>query len=115
MPNDSLINTIRTLRRTLKTEKAAIWKAVLKELSRSRSNRREVNIGRLENVTNENDVVIVPGKILGSGNIGHKLTVWSFDISEVAAKKIIQAGGKLIPLDSLLQKYPSGKGIRIIG
>ena len=115
MPNDSLINTIRTLRRTLKSEKAGIWKAVLKELSRSRSNRREVNIGRLANVTNENDVVIVPGKILGSGNIGHKLTVWSFDISEVAAKKIIQVGGKLIPLDSLLQKYPNGKGIRIIG
>ena len=52
---------------------------------------------------------------MGSGNIGHKLTVWSFDISEVAAKKIIQVGGKLIPLDSLLQNYPSGKGIRIIG
>jgi large subunit ribosomal protein L18e len=115
MPNDSLINTIQTLRRALKTEKSAIWKAVLKELSRTRSNRREVNIDRLANVTNENDVVIVPGKILGSGNLSHKLTVWSFDISEVAAKKIIQVGGKLIPLDNLLQKYPSGKGIRIIG
>ncbi len=115
MSNDSLNNTIWTLRKTLKTEKVAIWKAVLKELLKSRSNRREVNIGRLADVTNENDVVIVPGKILGSGNIGHKLTVWSFDISEVAAKKIIRVGGKLIPLDNLLQKYPSGKGIRIIG
>jgi large subunit ribosomal protein L18e len=43
----------------------------VKRTLKVRSNRREVNIGMLANVTNENDVVIVPGKILGSGNIGH--------------------------------------------
>jgi large subunit ribosomal protein L18e len=93
----------------LKTEKAAIWKAVLKELSRSRSNRREVNIGRLANVTNEDDVVIVPGKILGSGNIGHKLTVWSFDISGSCSKEDLYRLEQKIPLDSLLQKYQVGR------
>ena len=69
--NDSLINTIRTLRRTLKTEKLQHMEKQVKRTLKVRSNRREVNIGMLANVTNENDVVIVPGKILGSGNIGH--------------------------------------------
>jgi len=112
---DTLNNTIWTLRNALKKNKVPIWKAVIKELSRSRSNRRELNIGELAHVTKDKEVVIVPGKILGSGEISHKLTVWCFTISEVATRKILDAGGKILPLDSLIKKYPDGKGVRIIG
>jgi large subunit ribosomal protein L18e len=112
---DTLNNTIWTLRNALKKNKVPIWKAVIKELSRSRSNRKEVNIGELAHVTKDKEVVIVPGKILGSGEISHKLTVWCFTISEVATRKILDAGGKMLPLDSLIKKYPDGKGVRIIG
>jgi len=115
MFTDTLNNTIWTLRNALKKNKVPIWKAVIKELSRSRSNRREVNIGELAHVTKDKEVVIVPGKILGSGEISHKLTVWCFTISEVATRKILDAGGKILPLDSLIKKYPDGKGVRIIG
>ena len=112
---DTLNNTIWTLRNALKKNKVPIWKAVIKELSRSRSNRREVNIGELAHVTKDKEVVIVPGKILGSGEISHKLTIWCFTISEVATRKILEAGGKILPLDSMIKKYPDGKGVRIIG
>ena len=112
---DTLNNTIWTLRNALKKNKVPIWKAVIKELSGSRSNRREVNIGELAHVTKDKEVVIVPGKILGSGEISHKLTVWCFTISEAATTKILDAGGKILPLDSLIKKYPDGKGVRIIG
>jgi large subunit ribosomal protein L18e len=112
---DTLNNTIWTLRNALKKNKVPIWKAVIKELSRSRSNRREVNIGESAHVTKDKEVVIVPGKILGSGEISHKLTVWCFTISEVATRKILDAGGKILSLDSLIKKYPDGKGVRIIG
>jgi large subunit ribosomal protein L18e len=112
---DTLNNTIWTLRNALKKNRVPIWKAVIKELSRSRSNRREVNIGQLDHVTKDKEVVIVPGKILGSGEISHKLTIWCFTISEVATRKILNAGGKILSLDSLIKKYPDGKGVRIIG
>jgi len=112
---DTLNNTIWTLRNALKKNRVPIWKAVIKELSRSRSNRKEVNIGQLAHVTKDKEVVIVPGKILGSGEISHRLTIWCFTISEAAARKILDAGGKILPLDSLVKKYPDGKGVRIIG
>ena len=112
---DTLSNTIWILRNALKKNKVPIWKAVIRELSRSRSNRREVNVGQLAHVTKDKEVVVVPGKILGSGEISHKLTVWCINISEVATRKILDAGGKILPLDSLIKKYPDGKGVRIIG
>ena len=112
---DTLSNTIWVLRNALKKNKVPIWKAVLKELSSSRSNRRQVNISQLAHVTQDKEVVIVPGKILGSGEISHKLTIWCFSISEAAASKVLDAGGKILALDSLIKKYPDGKGVRIIG
>jgi large subunit ribosomal protein L18e len=112
---DTLNNTIWTLRNASKQNKVPIWKTVIKEISRSRSNRRQVNIGQLAHVTKDKEVVIVPGKILASGDISHKLTIWCFAISEAATKKILDAGGKILALDNLIKKYPDGKGVRIIG
>jgi large subunit ribosomal protein L18e len=51
----------------------------------------------LAHVTKDKEVVIVPGKILGSGEISHKLTIWCINISEVATKKILDAGGQNTP------------------
>jgi large subunit ribosomal protein L18e len=116
MFTDALVdNTIWTVRKAFKKNKAQIWRVLEDELSGPRSNRREVNVNRLTNVTEKNEVVIVPGKILGAVSIGHKLTVCAFSISAMAAKKIIESGGKFITLADLIEKYPDGKGVRIIG
>jgi large subunit ribosomal protein L18e len=115
LANTLVYNTIWTLRRAFKKSKAPIWRSLENELSTSRSNRREVNVSELASVTKNNEVVMVPGKVLGAGAIGHRLTVCTFSISEIAAKKIIGSGGKLITLDDLIENYPNGTGVHIIG
>ena len=50
-----------------------------------------------------------------TGIINHKLTLCSFSISVTAIKKIISAGGKVITIEELVNKYPDGNGVRIIG
>jgi large subunit ribosomal protein L18e len=108
-------NTIWTLRNAFKRNKAPIWRALQEELAGPRANRREINVRRLAQTTKANEVVVVPGKVLGTGSLGHKLTVCAFSISETAAKKIIESGGKVVTFDNLINKHPDGKGVRIIG
>ena len=115
LANTLVYDNMWALRRAFKNSKASIWRSLENELSGPRSNRREVNVSELANVTKNNDVVIVPGKVLGSGAIGHRLTVCTFSISETAAKKIIDSGGKVITLNYLIENYPDGSGVRIIG
>ena len=113
---NSMVDTaIWTLRSAFKKNKAPIWRALEEELSGSRINRREINIRRLAQVTKAGEVIVVPGKILGTGNLGHKLTVCAFSISESAAKKVIESGGKVVTFEDLIKKHPEGKGVRIIG
>jgi large subunit ribosomal protein L18e len=108
-------NTIWGLRNAFKKNKAPIWRALQDELAGSRANRREINVRRLAEITKADEVVVVPGKVLGTGNLGHKLTVCAFSISETAAKKIVESGGKVMAFDDLTNDYPDGKGVRIIG
>lgn len=113
--NTMVDNTTWTLRNAFKSNKAPIWRALEKELAGSRANRREINVRRLAEITKADEVVVVPGKILGTGSLGHKLTVCAFSISETAAKKIIESGGKVVTFDDLIKKHPDGRGVRIIG
>ncbi len=108
-------NIIWSLRNAFKKNKAPIWRALQGELSGPRANRREINIGRLAEITKADEVVVIPGKVLGTGSLGHKLTVCAFSISQSAATKIIESGGKVVTFDDLIDKHPDGKGVRIIG
>jgi large subunit ribosomal protein L18e len=108
-------NTIWTLRNAFKKSKAPIWRALQKELEGPRANRREINIARLAQITKANEVLVIPGKVLGTGSLGHKLTVCAFSLSEGAAKKIKEAGGKVVSFDDLINIHPDGKGVRIVG
>jgi large subunit ribosomal protein L18e len=108
-------NTISSLRNAYKTNKAPIWRALEEELAGPRANRREINVRRLAEITKADEVVVVPGKVLGTGNLGHKLTVCAFSISEPAAKKIVDSGGKVMEFEDLINNHPDGKGVRIIG
>ena len=107
-------NTIWSLRNAFRKNKAPIWRALQEELSGPRANRREINIGRLAEITKADEVVVVPGKVLGTGSLGHKLTVCAFSISQSAARKIIESGGKVVTFDDLIERHPDGKGVRII-
>jgi large subunit ribosomal protein L18e len=108
-------NTIWTLRSAFKESRAPIWRALQEELKGPRANRREINITRLAQITKADEVVVIPGKVLGTGSLGHKLTVCAFSISEGAAKKIIESGGKVVTFDDLIKLYADGKGVRIVG
>ncbi len=69
----------------------------------------------LVSLPKDNDTVVFPGKVLGTGNIPHKITISSFSISESAANKIIESGGKLVSFSDLIEKNPTGKGVVLLG
>ena len=79
---------IEKLKKKGKEEHAAIYKTAAQELSNVRKNRREVNIGEINEVTKEGDVVLVPGKVLGEGLLDHKVEIAAFSFTESAKNKI---------------------------
>jgi large subunit ribosomal protein L18e len=64
--------------------------------------RREVNLDQLNDA--KTSEVIVPGKVLGSGNITKKLTVYAVAFSEQAKEKLKKAGCSAVLLLDALKK-----------
>jgi len=115
MTNQLVMKTVKEFKQASTKNKAPIWSKMAEMLQKPSIARRVVNVGRLDDVTKENDVVIVPGKVLGTGNISHKITLCCFSISTTAAKKVRGAGGSIVNHSDIITKFPTGKGVRIIG
>jgi len=88
---------------------------VSRYLEKTKSGKVDVNIGKINKLTKSGNVTVVPGKVLGSGNIDHKLIVGGYSFSESAKAKIINAGGKAISLEEASNSYPDGKKVKLIG
>lgn len=115
MPTDNknLQQLICDLKKKSIDEDSGIWKRLAVDLEKSTRQRRVVNLSRINLFTKDNDVIVVPGKVLASGIIDHKLTVAAFNFSSQAKEKILEAKGQCLSIDELMDKKL--KGVRIIG
>jgi large subunit ribosomal protein L18e len=106
---------VKTLRGASKKNNAPIWERLADLALKPTRAKRTMNLGQLDKFVSDNDVVVVPGKILGTGSLSHKITLCSFSISTAGTKKIIQSGGKILDISEIIKSHPTGKGVKIIG
>jgi len=105
----------KDLKKASNKNDAPIWAKLAEYALKPSIARRDLNLNRIEQLTKDNDTVVFPGKVLGTGNISHKITLFSFSISESAANKIIEKGGKIINHSDLIEQNPTGKGVVLLG
>ncbi len=106
---------ISTLKQAALKENSALWKRIANDLERPTRQRRIVNIYKLDKYAKEGETVVVPGKVLGMGDLNHKLNVAAFTFSQQAIDKIESAGGQVFAIHDLLKQNPKGTNVRILG
>ncbi|HME87073.1 MAG TPA: 50S ribosomal protein L18e [Candidatus Nanoarchaeia archaeon] len=95
--------------------KSQLWRRVADDLLKPTRNRRLVNIFKLDMFAQDGDVIVVPGKVLGTGDLHRKVTVAAFSFSDSAVAKIKEAKGTVLTIKELVTKNPSGKDVRVFG
>jgi len=106
---------LQGLIRELKKQDAPIWKRVASDLSKPTRNRRVVNLSKINRFSKENEAVLVPGKVLGTGELDHKVTVAAYTFSQQALEKIQKSNGKVYSLYEFMKLNPKGSKTRILG
>ncbi len=112
--NPQLNQLINILKEKAYQEEVPLWKDLARRLSKPTRRHAEVNISRINRHTSEDETVLVPGKVLGSGALDHKVQVAALDFSQTAVEKIINAGGKCLDITLLIEENPKGSRIKII-
>ena len=113
--NPERIELIRFLKKQGRENKAQIWRDIAERLAKPRSHSVIVNLSRLERYTEKSETIVVPGKVLATGQIKHPITVAAFAFSEKAAEKIGTARGKCVSFADLIKKNPTGANVKILG
>ena len=113
--NQALVDIIDQLKAQSRSTGTALWRDVALRLERSRSNWSQPNLSRLSRHAADENMVLVPGKLLGSGEVSGKPTVAAFSFSTGAREKIEAAGGETMTIAELMDRNPSGTGVFILG
>ena len=112
--NPELVKLVRFLKKQSREQKAGVWHDVAENLSCSRRARIAVNLSNINRHTKRSDTVVVPGKILGTGNLNHSVTIAAFSLSDSAAAKLKAARAKVLSIAELVEKNPTGANVKII-
>jgi large subunit ribosomal protein L18e len=112
--NIYLRKLIASLKKLSNEKQVKIWDAVASDLAKPTRIRRKVNLTRLNAYVKAGETVVVPGKVLGIGDISKKMTVAAWRFSDSAFEKINKTGSA-ISIEDLMKKNPKGAKVRIIG
>jgi len=108
------ISLIRFIKQNGIKNNAAVWKKLSKEMSVSNRNRTSVNLSHINRITKSGEEVVIPGKVLGAGELSHKLNIAAENFSSSAREKIIAAGGQCLSFEEIITKNPKGTNIRLL-
>lgn len=113
--NPILKQLIHELKKLSNIEENKLWKRIAVDLEKPTRNRRAVNLSKINRVTEAKETIIVPGKVLASGELNHELTIAAFTFSKEAKTNIKKSKSKAISIQELMKQNPKGKNIKIIG
>lgn len=112
--NPLLKELIENLRKKSFEIKSNFLKDIAEKLNKPRRQRIETNLAHIDRYTKKGDKIIVPGVVLGYGDLTKSITIYAWKFSKPAEEKIKLSNSKAIYIDQLLKENPKGKKIRIL-
>lgn len=112
--HEQITELIKDLKKTSIVNKVKIWKRIAVDLEKPSRNSRVVNIFKIDKNAKSNEILIVPGKVLGTGELTRKVQVAAYNFSDSAFQKIKEKG-EALSIRELMEKNPKGKKVRILG
>jgi len=110
--NPRLNSLIAELKAVSRDSGAGVWQDVADRLEKPRRTHAEVNLGQIERYAREEETVVVPGKVLGSGVLEKNVTVAAVDFSSTARQKIERVGDAE-RLEHVAEENPDGSNVRV--
>jgi len=94
--------------------KTPAWLKLAKLLSQSTKKQSSVNLGEIDKQTSMGDSVLVPGRVLGVGEITKKIRICSFGISKEALERLSKTRSEWVYILDEIKKNPKAEGLKII-
>lgn len=85
-------------------KKKGDWVYLAYLLAKPRRQLAQVNLFKINKFSKENEIIIVPGKVLSQGEMNHKITLAALFFSETALQKLKQGKCEIKSIEELAGK-----------
>ncbi|MBU0957417.1 MAG: 50S ribosomal protein L18e [Nanoarchaeota archaeon] len=106
--NVELVGTI------LSAKKADKWVKISHLISVPTRKQSKINLEEIDKNSQEGETILVPGKVLGVGDVSKKIRVVALKFSESAIKKLKDKKCEIVSVKEEIKVNPLAKGIKII-
>ncbi len=113
--NINLKSLIGELRKKAYAEGIPLFERLAEDLEKPTRQKREVNLSKISRHAKKGELVVVPGKVLASGELNQSVTIAAWKFSQPALAKISKANAKAITINELVKNGFKGTTVRIIG
>lgn len=90
------------------------WSEITKIISGPARQYSSVNLEQIDKETKVGDTVVIPGKVLSSGNLTKKVKICALSISKMAKEKLKETKSEYSSLIDEIKSNSKGVGIKII-
>ena len=112
--SNEIADTIDTLVKVSRENSSAMWRDIAERLSGGSRRYDSINVGKINRLSNDGDIVIVPGSVLESGIINKKVTLSALKISKSAMEKLQKSGSSFKPIKQFATENPKVKNPKIL-
>jgi large subunit ribosomal protein L18e len=106
--NTELVKTI------IVAKKNENWRKIAEILSGPRKNRKNINLEKIEEISKEEETIVIPGKVLSQGELNKKIKIVALNFSEKAKEKLLKTKSEFLSILEEIKKNPKAKGIKIL-
>ena len=98
----------------LEARKNNAWIKLAHVLSGATRKQASVNIEQIEKQTKAGDTILIPGKVLGSGELSKKVRICAIGISASAREKLKASKSEFVTIANEIKANPKAEGIKVI-
>ena len=98
----------------LAAKKHKEWLPIARIVSGPTRDYSDINLKEIELKADEGDTIIVPGKILGTGDISKKIRICALYFSENAREKLKKNKSEIATIIDEIKKNPKAEGVKIL-
>lgn len=106
--NPNIVETIINLK------KKKEWLKIAQIISSSTRKYSSVNLEEIDRNTKEGDTVVVPGKVLSSGEISKKIRIAALSFSDKAKEKLKSKKCEVVSILKEFKENPTARGIKVL-
>jgi len=106
--NPELVETI------IHTKKNKAWLNISHMISTPRRKMVSINLDEIDKQSKDKEFIVIPGKVLGTGDLNKKITLAALSFSTSARDKLNKAKIETLTIKEAMHKNPNAKEIKII-